>query len=358
MQPYVIKQGDYLAKLADQLGFDADTVWGDQSNAQLQQLRPNPNILFAGDVLYIPNQMGPPPAPQSLTPGTTNSFVTNAAATVSVSITFTDPGLASQAYSVPELPQLTGLTTDANGTATLEVPVSQDSFTIAFAAAGVTLLYQMGYLDPITTLSGIFQRLQHLGFLPSNINPFPLDPDMIRAGLLALKAAQPSADGGPPPSSAPPSSAAPASSPPASSPPGSSPTGSPSGGSTASPSQSPPVPAAGWTPMDSSSGSTPPPSGSAASPASSPTPASEPTPGSTPSPASGPGASPGSQPPPSATDGASAPASGPASSPGGSDSAPPSSEDPVEEAEDNAGLNDDGTLDDATSQLLLAAHGG
>jgi hypothetical protein len=109
MQPLVIRQGDYLAKLADQLGFDADAVWGDDSNAQLRLLRPNPNILFAGDVLYVPDPAKAPPA-QSLTPGSTNSFVTNAPAMVSVSITFTDPGLASQAYTVPELPQLTGLT--------------------------------------------------------------------------------------------------------------------------------------------------------------------------------------------------------------------------------------------------------
>jgi hypothetical protein len=357
MQPLVIRQGDYLAKLADQLGFDADAVWGDDSNAQLRLLRPNPNILFAGDVLYVPDPAKAPPA-QSLTPGSTNSFVTNAPAMVSVSITFTDPGLASQAYTVPELPQLTGLTTDANGLATLEVPVSQDSFTIAFATAGVSLLYQMGHLDPINSLSGIFQRLQHLGFLPTNINPFPLDPDMIRAGLLAFKAAQPGADA--PPSSTPPSSGAPASSAPASSPPASSPPSSPAGassspgGSTVNPSQAPSVPAAGWDPPDSSSGSSPPPSGSAPSPPSGPAPASEPAPGSTAAPASGAGASPGSQPPP--------PESGPASqgassSPGASNTSPPSSADPVEDTADDAGLNDDGTLDDATSQLLLTAHG-
>ncbi len=28
MKPYVVRQGDYLAKIAHQLGFDPDVVWG------------------------------------------------------------------------------------------------------------------------------------------------------------------------------------------------------------------------------------------------------------------------------------------------------------------------------------------
>jgi len=57
MQPYIIKQGDYLALLAYTFGFDANIVWNDPTNADLQKLRPDPNILFPGDVLNIPDQV-------------------------------------------------------------------------------------------------------------------------------------------------------------------------------------------------------------------------------------------------------------------------------------------------------------
>jgi ribosomal protein L16 Arg81 hydroxylase len=98
MQPYIICEGDYLAKLAHQFGFDADTVWNDPKNAQLQQVRPNPNILLPGDVLYIPDQTVAKPQ-QSVTTGTTNTFVTDTP-TVTITVQFTDTSLASQAYSV------------------------------------------------------------------------------------------------------------------------------------------------------------------------------------------------------------------------------------------------------------------
>ena len=35
MKPYVVKQGDYLNKLAHRLCFDAEKVWNDPANAEL-----------------------------------------------------------------------------------------------------------------------------------------------------------------------------------------------------------------------------------------------------------------------------------------------------------------------------------
>ncbi len=61
MQPYVIRQGDFLLKLAHKFGFDADSVWSDPSNSALRTLRSDPNILSPGDILYIPT----PPDPQA-----------------------------------------------------------------------------------------------------------------------------------------------------------------------------------------------------------------------------------------------------------------------------------------------------
>ncbi len=55
MQPYVIKQGDYLTALADRFDFDADSVWNDDANKDLRDLRDDPTILCAADVLYIPD---------------------------------------------------------------------------------------------------------------------------------------------------------------------------------------------------------------------------------------------------------------------------------------------------------------
>ncbi len=54
MKPYVIRQGDYLRKLAHALGFDADGVWSHPKNADVKKQR-DPNLLHPGDILYVPN---------------------------------------------------------------------------------------------------------------------------------------------------------------------------------------------------------------------------------------------------------------------------------------------------------------
>ena len=97
MQPYVIRQGDYLLSLAQQFGFDADTVWNDPANAALRKLRADPNFLWPTDILQIPDQDAPPVTTR-LTTGTTNAFVSNVPM-VSVTVTFTDTSLAFATWS-------------------------------------------------------------------------------------------------------------------------------------------------------------------------------------------------------------------------------------------------------------------
>ncbi len=52
--PYVIRQGEFLTRLASRLGFDAPTVWNDGRNAELRNVRPNHDVLAPGDVLHCP----------------------------------------------------------------------------------------------------------------------------------------------------------------------------------------------------------------------------------------------------------------------------------------------------------------
>lgn len=207
MQPYVIKQGDYLALLAHRFGFDADTVWNDAANDALRQARPDPNILFPTDILYIPDQVDQEPVMLSLNMGTTNNFVAPVSQ-VSVKLRFVDPPFASQGFTIQELPELTGLTTGADGSVTFPIPVTLETFTIAFTGSGATFDFKAGHLDPIGTLSGVLQRLQNLGYiglvLDGGTGP---DIHIIRDALRAFKAAQsvgtPPADASSPSTSAP-----------------------------------------------------------------------------------------------------------------------------------------------------------
>jgi hypothetical protein len=188
VKPCVIRQGDFLAKLAHKFGFVADTVWNDPANADLQKLRPNQNILWPTDILYIPDQGDQKPATHALVIGATNTFVSHTP-TVPVTVQFTDPSLASQAFTIPELPDLTLQPTGSDGTASFEIPVSVDTFTVAFTASGATFEFTSGGLDPVDTLSGVVQRLQNLGYL-DRVDPSIVPLDRVRMALGTFKASQ------------------------------------------------------------------------------------------------------------------------------------------------------------------------
>jgi N-acetylmuramoyl-L-alanine amidase len=54
---YYIQQGDHLAKVARENGFaDFNTIWDAAENKDLKEKRKNPNILFPGDKVFIPEK--------------------------------------------------------------------------------------------------------------------------------------------------------------------------------------------------------------------------------------------------------------------------------------------------------------
>jgi hypothetical protein len=54
---HTVVQGEHLSRIATQYGFsDYRTIWEHPQNASLRQKRVNPNVLFPGDQLYIPDR--------------------------------------------------------------------------------------------------------------------------------------------------------------------------------------------------------------------------------------------------------------------------------------------------------------
>jgi hypothetical protein len=54
---HTVAQGEYLAKIAESYGFvNSKIIWDDPNNAALKSKRPNPNVLYPGDILYIPDK--------------------------------------------------------------------------------------------------------------------------------------------------------------------------------------------------------------------------------------------------------------------------------------------------------------
>jgi hypothetical protein len=187
MNPYIVKQGDYLDKIAHALRFDADKVWNDPANAELKKQR-DPDVLLPGDILQVP-EVEPQWLPfQS---GVTNRYV----ATIpkaSVRLTFkNDKGpLANEPYAVLGLASTQEGTTDGDGGLVLTIPVVVRECQVAFPQQGIVHAVRVGDMDPIDDPSGVRKRLQHLGYGRPPGDAAPSEDEVEAADQVAILAFQ------------------------------------------------------------------------------------------------------------------------------------------------------------------------
>jgi len=56
-QTYVVKQGDYVSKIAQEFGFaDYRRIWDHPNNSAIKSERKSPNVLSPGDHIFIPDR--------------------------------------------------------------------------------------------------------------------------------------------------------------------------------------------------------------------------------------------------------------------------------------------------------------
>lgn len=161
MKPYVVKQGDYLAKIAHARGAGPDEIWNDPRNADLKAQR-DPNQLHPGDILYVPD---PKRKWLPLQAGTDNLYVARVPRTT-VRLTFKqgDRPRANEPYVIRGMGEAEEGTTDGEGTVLCQVPVHVREIQVYFPNDRATYPAHIGDMDPIGESSGVRKRLEHLGF--------------------------------------------------------------------------------------------------------------------------------------------------------------------------------------------------
>jgi hypothetical protein len=161
VKAYVVKQGDYLEKIAHALGADPDAIWGDPKNADLKQQR-DPNLLHPGDVLYVPD---PKKKWLELKASADNLYVAKVPRT-KVSLSFKDLNKprANAPYVIHGMGEPEEGQTDGDGAIEVLVPVHVREIKVTFPKDYVTYAVHVGDMDPIDEPSGVRKRLQHMGF--------------------------------------------------------------------------------------------------------------------------------------------------------------------------------------------------
>jgi hypothetical protein len=191
MRPLVIRQGDYLTKLAYRHGFDAARVWAHPANAALREKRPSPDELLPGDILHVPDG-----ATDAGLPVARGGTLRASARAPEVEIKLVLRGrdgapIAGAPFRVEGLgdPEPLRGSTEPSGLARFRVPVTVETCRLVLDS-GRAYRVRVGHMDPAGEPSGALKRLAHLGYARAFV-PDDLDTDLgLSAFTTALRAFQ------------------------------------------------------------------------------------------------------------------------------------------------------------------------
>lgn len=163
-------QGDCIASIAYAEGFHPDTVWKDEENTDLRTLRKNPNVLFPGDEVFIPD------LEVIDTPGETEKRhrFRRLGVPEILRVQFLTESIprANKPCRVSVGTEIISTTTDDEGWIAVPIPPDAEMAVVHFDSGGRYEL-QLGKMDPITTIIGVKKRLQNLKIYGGAIDNAP-----------------------------------------------------------------------------------------------------------------------------------------------------------------------------------------
>jgi hypothetical protein len=171
MGQHKVVQGDCVSSIAETNGFFWETLWNLPENTQLKELRKDPNILLPGDLLYVPDKR---PKEVSEPTNQVHKFrVKNVPAKVKIRILRDAEPRVGEKYVL----MIDGVEKKRGAIPSdgyVEVPIipiaSEGKLVIGDDDDQEEYVLQLGYLDPIDTVTGVKARLNNIGFDCGKIN--------------------------------------------------------------------------------------------------------------------------------------------------------------------------------------------
>lgn len=162
-----VRQGDCLTSIAAQHGFTWAKLWNHPDNADLRQLRKDPNVLYPGDVVMIPD------LEERIESGATEARhrfrLKEVPAEFSVRLIDEDgEPLAHLPFEfVIGVRTIDSGQTDGDGKIELPLPPDATEGELTITDGDETWVFPLdfGALDPIDTDDGASQRLQNLSYV-------------------------------------------------------------------------------------------------------------------------------------------------------------------------------------------------
>ncbi len=196
MPEHTVQQGEWLAKIAARYGFaDPRKIYDHPDNAPFRQTRPDPNVIFPGDRLVIPDrEKKEADAPNEQR----HRFRKLAPPQVLRVVARTPEGeiLASKPYRLVLRDDSVVVidregTTSGDGVVEEKIPPKAREASLAVwpddDTTGTPLrwILRVAHLDPIETTEGVQARLNNLGFDAGPVGSAP--GDKLRAAIRAFQ---------------------------------------------------------------------------------------------------------------------------------------------------------------------------
>ena len=172
----MVSQGEHVPGIAASYGFfDFHTIWNHPNNAELKSQRENPNVLFPGDELFIPDRE----VMEYSRPTDKKHQFVRKQPVLKLRMILRDQyenPVADTACLLIIESNSHRVTTDGDGKVELEIPHSARECSLVIQNeqetphGGVTIPIKIGSLDPVDEVSGQQGRLSRLAYYAGPID--------------------------------------------------------------------------------------------------------------------------------------------------------------------------------------------
>jgi N-acetylmuramoyl-L-alanine amidase len=176
MLVHTVVQGDCLSSIAKKYGFSNwRTIYDDAHNAAFRQKRPNPNIIYPGDEIFIPDRQT---REESRSSDSKHRFQVKRERTLLRLFILDAEGkpVRRKRYRLVVGDQTFEDKTKSGGLIEHEVPADAESGLLTVwlddAAQPCTWEVQIGHLDPVEEITGLQARLGNLAFYSGRVDGY------------------------------------------------------------------------------------------------------------------------------------------------------------------------------------------
>lgn len=160
MPYHEVKQGECMESIARRYGFFWETLWNHPKNANLKQVRKNPNVLLPSDSVFIPEMEQ---KTVSLGTNATHRFRKKGVPScLKIKVEIDGEARANERYIIEIDGQVFSGTTDGDGGLEIPLPPEAKRGKLVIGEEEYDLL--LGAIDPIDEAAGIQGRLLSMGY--------------------------------------------------------------------------------------------------------------------------------------------------------------------------------------------------